>query len=208
MAWESITWTLTRVVCAATTTQVHTQGQGPLVSLLDTCRKHTDSLIVGIQETLRTCDAEGLRSSHRSVDATITDMNACLDKLDAVKEQWLRLFHLCVQADRLQTTVPQQVRENLCRDRYCRSSFHAYTHTRTYKHHACMPGVGTSNAVSREAFGPSPTCDRCRHGGAGRGRDCCSVQLRSFLCSAAAERRRASVCRKKCVTTPTIAPLS
>ncbi len=85
------------------------QGQSSLHSHLDACHKHCDSLALGMQETLRVCDAEGLRSSHKAVEATVADMTSCLDKMEAVREQWVRFVTLCVTVDTLKTVVPLEV---------------------------------------------------------------------------------------------------
>jgi hypothetical protein len=85
------------------------QGQSSLHSHLEGCHKHCDSLALGMQETLRMCDAEGLRSSHRAVEATVADMTGCLDKMDVVRGHWVRLVGLCVTVDTIKTVVPLEV---------------------------------------------------------------------------------------------------
>jgi hypothetical protein len=89
--------------------QVLPQGQTALQALLTSCQRHCDSLLLGMQETLRVCDAEGLRSSHRSVEATVTDVSGCLDKCEAVRVQWARLLALCVTLETTKTVVPMEV---------------------------------------------------------------------------------------------------
>jgi hypothetical protein len=85
------------------------QGSSSLLGLVTVSDKHVRSLLEGIEESIRTEDSEGLRSSKRHVETSIDGFKRSVDRLDDVRQHWTALLSYCTRMEAVNMSIPMQV---------------------------------------------------------------------------------------------------